>query len=73
MSLSSFENILRYDLFPFLFTNLVGLIGVWMGFDETELINDIRRRRMNLPGSIKSSVEFAACVVFWEYGDSAVE
>ena len=42
---STLYDMLRYDLFPILYPNLISVAGVWDGFDEVWLLSRIEAKR----------------------------
>ena len=56
MPLSDLDKILRYDLFPILFGNLLTIAAEWMPWEETHLINSVERQRIAPPGLLKRLV-----------------
>ena len=54
------EHILRYDVFPILFPNLLGVSGEWAGFDEDWLLQQVQTRRSTGSGWIQSAVDIMA-------------
>ncbi|EFY85262.1 hypothetical protein MAC_08671 [Metarhizium acridum CQMa 102] len=53
------DNMLRHELFPILYPNLINPAGVWDGFDETDLIarvNDRRAHPQNLLQTLGNNV-----------------
>jgi hypothetical protein len=63
LPLTRLDQILRYDLFLILFTNLLSVTDEWGGFDESWLIDQLKRQRMLPPGLLKS----VALSVAWLY------
>ena len=49
MSTPTLEHILRYDLFPILFSNTLTDWGEWCDFDEKWLLDEVERGRMTNP------------------------
>lgn len=45
--------ILRHDVFPILYLNLLSAAGVWEGFDEQWLLGQVETRRATEPGWVK--------------------
>lgn len=45
--------ILRHDVFPILYPNLLSAIGIWEGFDEDWLLGQVDTRRATEPGWVK--------------------
>lgn len=45
--------ILRHDVFPILYPNLLSSTGVWQGFDEDWLLGQVETRRATEPGWVK--------------------
>ena len=50
ISTSTLYDMLRYDLFPILYPNLLGVAGVWDAFDEVWLLSQIEEQRAGGPG-----------------------
>ena len=50
LSTSTLYNMLRYDLFPILYPNLLGVAGVWDAFDDAWLLSQIEAQRAVGPG-----------------------
>lgn len=62
--MTTLNYILRYDLFPLLYGNLLCLPGgVWMGFDRTWLLTSIEERRGS--GMIKRLVHQICSSIAW--------
>lgn len=57
---STLDHVLRNDLFPVLFPNLMSVAGVWSGFDDHWLLNQIESRRMTKPGWTRTLRDSAA-------------
>lgn len=49
--------ILRHDVFPILYPNLLSVTGVWEGFDENWLLGQVETRRATEPGWVKGLSE----------------
>ncbi len=60
MPLGDLEKIIRYDLFPILFWNLLSGMGEWGMFDGEWLIQEVERQRIASPGHLKSAAHYAA-------------
>jgi hypothetical protein len=60
---------LRYDLFPILYPNLLSVAGVWQGFDGW-LLQNIQDRRSGVAGWLKSQV---GCVAWYLLGHYYVQ
>jgi hypothetical protein len=55
------EHMLRYDLFPILLPNLLSITGVWQGFDEDWLLQQVQARRSAAgSGWLKSGLDSVA-------------
>ncbi|KAK6347464.1 hypothetical protein TWF718_005306 [Orbilia javanica] len=48
------DRILRYDLFPILYPNIISVAGVWSGFDDYWLLSQVESRRMTEPSRIRT-------------------
>lgn len=52
ISTATLSHMLRHDLFPILYPNLISTTGVWEGFDQDWLLDQVATRAAN-PGWIK--------------------
>lgn len=50
---------LRHDVFPILYPNLLSVAGIWDVFDEDWQLGEVERRRATGQGWVKSLAEFA--------------
>lgn len=50
---------LRHDVFPILYSNLLSVAGVWEGFDEAWLLEQVETRRATERGWVKGLGESA--------------
>ncbi|QPH03760.1 hypothetical protein C2857_000133 [Epichloe festucae Fl1] len=48
------DNILRHDVFPILYPNLLSPAGVWDSFDEADLITRVNGRRTHRPNVLQA-------------------
>lgn len=55
---------LRHELFPILFSNLLCVAGQWAGFDEDRLLNEIERRRKSSRSWMNATYETVAWYLF---------
>lgn len=53
---------LRYDVFPILYSNLLSVAGIWDSLDEDWLLDQVERRRATGPGWVQRVAEFALWV-----------
>ncbi|POR33720.1 hypothetical protein TPAR_06090 [Tolypocladium paradoxum] len=60
MPVDQLDNILRNDVFPILYPNLMTPAGVWDSFDESDLINRVADRRCHPPGVVQKLGSSAA-------------
>ncbi|EIW77819.1 hypothetical protein CONPUDRAFT_167845 [Coniophora puteana RWD-64-598 SS2] len=60
LPVSQLDSIVRNDLFPVLYPNLLSTAGVWSGFDEDHLMGEVERRRVARPGILTSVGDSAA-------------
>ncbi|KZT07413.1 uncharacterized protein LAESUDRAFT_724881 [Laetiporus sulphureus 93-53] len=51
---------LRNDLFPTLYPNLLSVAGNWDAFDEDWLLNQLQRRRSQRRGCLQGAIDWAA-------------
>ena len=58
ISTSTLYDMLRYDLFPILYPNLMCVAGVWDAFDDVWLLSQIEAQRAAGPG-------WAQCLLHW--------
>ena len=61
-------NILRYDLFPILYPNLLSVAGEWAGFDRAWLLESIkhaRKARVQHDGTFRGWVEHITMSFKW--------
>ncbi|XXG98065.1 hypothetical protein Hte_004383 [Hypoxylon texense] len=63
MPVERLDDLLRNDVFPVLYTNLINPAGVWDGFDETDLVNRVTSRRTHQPNVLQRLGSKAAWVV----------
>ncbi|KXN91771.1 hypothetical protein AN958_12399 [Leucoagaricus sp. SymC.cos] len=66
---STLERILRYDVFPILYPNLLSVAGVWTGFNEDLLLQELEVGRSSGYGWISSGVN---AVAWYTIGTCAV-
>lgn len=57
------DNMLRNDVFPILYPNLMTPAGVWDSFDEADLVNRVADRRSHPPGVVQKLGSSAAWTV----------
>jgi len=50
---------LRNDLFPVLYPNLLSVAGVWIAFDEDWLLTQLQHRRSQSLGLVGNAVKWA--------------
>jgi hypothetical protein len=55
---------LRYELFPILFSNLLCVPGEWSGFDDDWLLREVKRRRTNTKSWMRVTYEATAWYLF---------
>jgi hypothetical protein len=62
MPIPALEHILRYDVFPILYTNLMNIAGEWSCFDDEWLLNRVESGRMTNPvlKVLKAPLDFVA-------------
>lgn len=54
LSIAQLDGIVRTDLFPVLYPNMLSVAGTWGGFDENHLLGEVQRRREVRPGMLAS-------------------
>jgi len=54
---ATLHHMLRYDLFPILYPNFLSVAGVWSGFNEDWLLQNVQDRRSGGAGWMKSLVD----------------
>jgi hypothetical protein len=57
---ATLQHMLRHDLFPILYPNLLSITGEWAGFDEDWLLQKVQDRRSGVGGWMKSIVDGVA-------------
>jgi hypothetical protein len=73
MPIPTLEHILRYDLFPILFRNLLCVWGgEWCDFDEKWLLDEVERGRMTNP-VLKTAQSLLGFVVWHSLGAISVK
>lgn len=55
-------HMLRYDVFPILYSNLLSVVGIWDGFDDDWPLEQVERRRATGPGWVQPIAECALWV-----------
>ncbi|KAI1978073.1 hypothetical protein LOZ53_001490 [Ophidiomyces ophidiicola] len=68
MSLESLDHVLRHDLFPILYPNLLEVAGEWTGFDEDWLLKEVECRRRFRDSWVKPVGDSGA----WQWVGNAV-
>lgn len=56
---ATLSRMLRHDVFPILYPNLLSVAGTWDVFDEDWLLGEVERRRATGNGWVKGLAEFA--------------
>lgn len=54
LPIEQLDGIVRNDLFPALYPNMLSVAGTWGGFDENYLLGEVQRRRGARPGMLTS-------------------
>lgn len=63
-SSADLDRIVYYDLFPILYGNLLSISGIWSGFDEEWLLNQIKNWKEQRRTWVKASYDYVMWIMF---------
>ncbi|KAJ3547349.1 hypothetical protein NM688_g5409 [Phlebia brevispora] len=60
LSSTALESMLRNDLFPILYPNLISVAGAWDGFQDDWLFTQLQNRQSQSPGVLRGAADWTA-------------